>query len=308
MWNEMSLAEFRKRTDEKIADRKNIPCLFGGNIGGILNDAYPGFSEYFLDAFNYATIGCFWKDNPDLGFAVVKAVANWCHDREIVTKGHASVYALTDLRPAALTGKTLTAISNWKPYIQAVRAALSQPRYLDYLDVVNEPLHISVASWSYAYLWAGKESLRLVNEYGVFTGETGFAAKYYSAIKTAGSAVDVIGIQAHCSADGPLDYDLMYSELTRFSKLGKPIHITEVSVPSAAGQMAGSMWTESLQAEHVERVYRMALMFPAVSGITYWMLAGDTWSPTRGLIDWVNGVAQPKPAYYTVQSMKGLLS
>ena len=57
--------------------------------------------------------------------------------------------------------------------------------------------------------------------------------------------------------------------LDNFARLGKPIQITEITVPAFSDTEAD----EKLQADTIEKLYRLWFAHPAVEQIVYWNLA-----------------------------------
>lgn len=280
---------------------KNVPitftpihgsCLFGANLGGVL----PNFAETFKATFDYATVGCLWQDLEANGmdFAYWKATCNWAMTNNILVKAHAPVYNLPRLFPKALQGKDPQQIANWLPFLTAVTANLGG--YIQFMDTVNEQIHYPLDNPKLAYAQVATQVPRvtqIVNEYGFFN-EVGFTKLYadtFLADRMNSAPYGVIGVQVHLPDNGPFDYAVLSIELDKLSKLGKPVHITEVSIPSA-----NAFWTPSLQAKHLELLYNLFWTKDYIEAITYWMfLDGDPVRPTGGI--------SGKPAFDMLQNL-----
>jgi hypothetical protein len=87
---------------------------------------------------------------------------------------------------------------------------------------------------------------------------------------------------------------------------GKPIHITEFSLPSSYGADWKSgywkaPWTEAGQAEFAEQVFTMAYGCPAIESITWWDVTDEKPSVITGGL--ATSGAKPKPALERVSAL-----
>jgi len=165
-------------------------------------------------------------------------------------------------------------------------------------DVVNEPVERDpkvVEPKDYVY-WSMKEAERLfppqavlmVNEANTpwavgFRHETSHYYQLLQNLLLRNARVDAIGLQFHLNffpeavrkeaaagrALGPLD---MLRVLDLYSRLQRPIHITEISIPTLPEGAVG----EREQARMVRSLYRMWFSHPGVEAITWWNLADGT--------------------------------
>lgn len=252
-------------------------CLFGINLD-------PNHLQEST-LFDYATVGVLWKDLEANGmdFAYWKAICNWCLSAGMLVKAHAPIYNLPRLYPRALASKNPSEIASWLPYLMTVANEIGP--YVNYMDTVNEQIHYPLDNPNAAYKQVALQVprvIQLVNEYGFFT-EALFTAKYVQNFSTArfnGVPYGGVGIQAHTLDAASFNYTVLESTLDGFRNYGKPVHISEISIPSA-----GNYWNQALQAEHLEKMYLLFMSKPQVEAITYWMLAdGDPVRPTGGLL------------------------
>jgi GH35 family endo-1,4-beta-xylanase len=101
-------------------------------------------------------------------------------------------------------------------------------------------------------------------------------------------------------------------QLDRYSKLGKPIHITELGVSSATTRDEKSYlkapeglwhapWSEKVQADWVEQFYTLCYSKPYIQAITWWDFAdrGNFW-PHGGLLQ---ADMTPKEAYHRLANL-----
>ena len=120
---------------------------------------------------------------------------------------------------------------------------------------------------------------------------------YYLNIKdllSRGCKIDEIGMQCHLGDRGGQNVyngERLYNVLDTYACLGKPINISEISIPSKIGGEED----EDLQALAARQLYRICFSHKALTGLTWWNLpddgilttkrkAGDENLPSAGLI------------------------
>ncbi len=154
------------------------------------------------------------------------------------------------------------------------------------------------------------------------------ASQYYSYIEAnmlKGARIDAIGMQFHMfgSRDGEYEYTRPYYDPRRLYKLmdmysnfGKPLQITEVTIPAYSNDDED----EAIQAELMEILYSIWFSHPNMEQIIYWNLVdGYAYVPdpdpekiaasqgdmTLGENIFYGGLLRfdltPKPAYYTIK-------
>ena len=144
--------------------------------------------------------------------------------------------------------------------------------------------------------------------------ELGNRNPYYMLVERAlhhGARIDSIGMQFHLFFKKELegknkafyDFSAVYRILDQFALLGKPLQITEVTVPA----YDNTAEDYALQAEILRRLLRIWFSHPAIEGVVYWnlvdgyayqaepgdMTAGENYY-RGGLLDFD---LNPKPAY-----------
>ena len=129
-------------------------------------------------------------------------------------------------------------------------------------------------------------------------------------------SIDLVGLQFypgyHLNAsfaqqEGPA-YTPAYimDTLNRYAKFGKPIHITEFSLPSTyasdwnSGYWKGP-WTEALQADYAERIFTLAYANPHVGSITWWDIMDNKPAVISGGL--VNRDGSPKESYTRIKDL-----
>lgn len=161
-----------------------------------------------------------------------------------------------------------------------------------------------------------------INEWSSFWEGNGRSTDfYYSYIENAmlkGARIDAVGMQYHMFFKKEEEYRAtrksydpvqLYRILDRYAKLGKPIEITEVTIP-AYSQDAED---EEIQAKLIENLYSIWFSHENVEQIIYWNLVDGyaAFAPqgdmTSGENYYYGGLLRfdmtPKPAYYTIKNL-----
>ena len=128
--------------------------------------------------------------------------------------------------------------------------------------------------------------------------------------------VDIVGLQfypgPHLSdmfggLEGPaVTPSWLVDTVDRYARLtGKPVHITEFSLPSSyeKGWNAGywrEPWTEEIQARYADYIYTMMFAHPDVHSITWWDVMGTKPSVVTGGLTDKGG--RKKPVFDTIQA------
>ena len=154
--------------------------------------------------------------------------------------------------------------------------------------------------------------------------------KYYAYIEAnllKGARIDAIGMQYHLFNRAEAEYEKtrltlnpesLYRHMDLYARFGKPLQITEVTVPAYSWEPED----EEIQAEILERLYSIWFSHPAVEQIIYWNLVdgyAHLWDPspekirasqgdmTLGENYYYGGLLRfdltPKPAYYTIKRL-----
>jgi len=175
---------------------------------------------------------------------------------------------------------------------------------MDYIDVVNEPLHNApngMLPWgsttknidyAKALGGAGKtgwdwiitsfrmarkyfpNSKLIMNEYGVINSTTE-TQKYIQIVKLlqADSLIDGIGEQAHAFTTYGTSTATLKSNLDALGATGVPIYLTEVDIDGTSDQT---------QLTEMRRVFPIFWTHPAVKGITMWGFRVGLWRNDQG--------------------------
>lgn len=208
-------------------------------------------------------------------------------------------------------------IENW------FRAVAERYPDLDYVEVVNEPLHdppscehrgnqgsncadsgdyfkalgghndTDGTGWDWvlnAFRLAreifGPDTKLVINDYNILSSAAN-TNEYLRIIKILQeeNLIDVIGVQGHAfSTRGPTS--VMKANLDRLAATGLPIQVTEMDVDGP---------TEQAQLEQYQRVFPVLWEHPAVQGITLWGWRPGMWRTAEGA-PLVRSDGTPKPA------------
>ena len=154
--------------------------------------------------------------------------------------------------------------------------------------------------------------------------------KYYAYIEAnmlKGARIDAIGMQYHLFNKREMEYEWtrltlnpenLYRHMDMYSNFGKPLQITEVTVPAFSWKEED----EEIQAEIIEKLYSIWFSHPNVEQIIYWNLVdgyAHLWDPDPEKIKasqgdmsigenyYYGGLLRfdlsPKPAYNTVKNL-----
>ena len=133
-----------------------------------------------------------------------------------------------------------------------------------------------------------------------------------------GARIDAIGMQYHMFFRAEDEYKEtrmyydpvnLYKHMDLYAQLGKPLQITEVTVPAYSNKPED----EAVQAEIIEKLYSIWFSHPNVEQIIYWNLPDGyaAFAPqgdmTAGENYYYGGLLRfdmtPKPAYYAIKNL-----
>lgn len=293
--------------------------LFGCNVFPLFN--FQGkqremYATQFSALFNYATLPFYWgsyepqKGNTNGLHDRDKELAAWCRAHQIEMKGHPLVWhaVYPDWAPSdpdatsnALHERIDSIIPDFKSDIHR-------------WDVVNEATSSARATngighWvkrdgaakvvETALQWAHEADPNAQLVYNDFNLKT----NHYELIQQLvndNAPFQIIGIQSHMHRkEWPMDK--VWDICERYSKFGKDIHFTEVTVVSGKhGWHLPPPWLttpegEQQQADYVEQFYTLLFSHPSVQAITWWDFEDYAWQGAPGGL--LHADLTPKPAY-----------
>jgi GH35 family endo-1,4-beta-xylanase len=179
---------------------------------------------------------------------------------------------------------------------------------IEFWEVVNEPSHLPEPKVDQPYRWARQIDPRaylIINDYAVLSDGGPGVFKLLTAAKQSGVPFDGIGIQAHEPVGMRFPLDRVGMILDQYAALGKELHITEFTPPSAGQKILGShregVWDEAAQADYAVKFYRVCFAHPALRAITWWDLCDlASWQPGGGML---RADLTPKPVYEQLQRL-----
>jgi GH35 family endo-1,4-beta-xylanase len=314
--------------------------LFGANafmLGcygtPLLNARYE---SAFCGLFNAATAPLYWRDlEPEPGHLRFAAdsipirrrpppdtVVAFANQHGLNLNGHPLVWNYRKWSAPDWIRDGEDNASRWEERIRQIaeRYGHSIPRW----DVVNEvvanyrPPIGALMPPDYARLafrWAEKylpeTAFLMINETtGAFAHDREPYAALIQRLLDDGARIDGIGLQFHLFQNEdvrrmlrgerfrPEDLQLA---LDTFATFGRPLHISEITLPSLENDAAG----RQAQAELATALYRLWFSHPAVHAITWWNLPDGAAAPGEdgvpsGLL---NADLTPKPAYLALHDL-----
>jgi len=320
-----------------VIQQQSSEFKFGCNLFVLHQLATPELnSKYetaFTKLFNFATIPFYWAElepkQDSLRFKEGSApmwrrippdeAVKWCKEHNIMIKGHPMLYIKSKFMPAwvsktdpvtlkALAKKRMTELANRYGKDVAV------------WDVVNEEVARlkNPNVWHQApkdYLaWAFKEAdslfpktttLMINDETKTVHDSTEQYVELVKGLLKQNIRVDGVGIQFHMLLVKKfLNGDvftptIMHNAYTELGKLGKPLWVTEITVPSNEA----NGWQN--QAAIVSNIYKLWFSESQMKGITWWNFGDGTAFGTEnnfkgGLLD---SAMNPKPAYKVLDQL-----
>ena len=312
------------------------------------------YKKYFADVFNMATLPFYWdalepeKGNPRYAKDSPKVYRRptpdlcieFCEKHGIEPREHALAYA--GFFPEWLRGAS---VEETKKELERRYAEIAE-RYahkIPTIEVTNEMEWSTVKNSFYDendYVeWCFKMAEKYfpnntlcINEQTKlsWTDKGRATDKYYAYTEASilkGARVDAVGMQYHLHNKREEEYEntrktldpvKMYRHLDLYASFGKPIHITEITVPAYSWE-AGD---EEIQAEMIEKLYSLWFSHPKVEQIVYWNLIdgyAHLWDPdpekikasqgdmTIGENYYHGGLLRfdlsPKPAYFKIKEL-----
>ncbi len=306
------------------------------------------YKKYFKEAFNMATLPFYWSDlEPEQGKTryekdspkIYRRPApdlcmEFCEQNGIEPREHALAY--DHFFPEWFKKLPL---DEEKRLLKKRYAEIAE-RYADRIptiEVTNEHGWEITSSGETSALyeqddfveWCFAEAQRyfpdnqlVINEFGAFKEQGRSRDLYYMIIERAlknGARIDAVGLQYHIFArrEGELEYTQrtnynphhLYKVMDRYAELGKPLQITEVTVPAYSSEPED----EEIQAEIIKNLYSIWFSHPNMEQIIYWNLVDGyaAFAPqgdmTAGENYYHGGLIRfdftPKPSYYVIKDL-----
>lgn len=320
-----------------VIKQQSSEFKFGSNLFVLHQLASPElnrkYEEGFVKLFNFATIPFYWAELEPLQDSLrfnegsvpmwrrppPDEMVKWCKAHNILIKGHPMLYIKSKFMPAWLPKNDPEKLRKLSEK-HMIQLAQRYGKDVSMWDVINENVARlkNPSVWHAApedYLaWAFKKADSLFPKTAtlLINDETKTAhdstEQYVASVNSLlqqNIRVDGVGIQFHMLKPKeflsgeffpPAQLQKAYNEL---GKLGKPLWITEITVPSR-----GENGFQN-QAFIVKSIYRMWFSQPRIKGITWWNLGDGTAFGTEnsflgGLLD---SAMNPKPAYMALDQL-----
>jgi endo-1,4-beta-xylanase len=149
-------------------------------------------------------------------------------------------------------------------------------------------------------IWADYVATRLSNM-GTLDRPSRTVFEYLNSLQDAKVDYDGLGLQIYCPGRDMLEIE---RHIERFFVFNKPIHITELGIPSANNKDTlstyeerqrripypidavwhGTEWTEQAQADWAEQFYTICYSKPQVEAITWWDFTDPGYMPNGGFL------------------------
>ena len=344
--------------DVKIkAVQKTHEFRFGANIFMLdeleTDEKNEKYKECFKDLFNMATLPFYWdtlepeRNKPRYDKASPKVYRRpspdlcieFCEKHGIEPREHALAYE--QFFPKWLYDASVDEVK--KEYER--RCAEISERYADKIPTIEVTNEMNWPKGKTAFYdqpdfveWCFKTTEKyfpnnqlVINDTTSSWKDRGRTTDKYYAYTEAnmlkGARVDAIGMQYHLFNKREEEYEntrltlnpeKLYKQMDLYSNLGKPLQITEVTVPAYSWEKED----EEIQAEIIEKLYSIWFSHPNVEQIIYWNLVdgyAHLWDPdpekikasqgdmTLGENYYYGGLLRfdlsPKPAYYTIKNL-----
>ena len=338
--------------------QKNHEFRFGANIFMLDELETPEknqkYKAYFADVFNMATLPFYWdtlepekgkpryaKDSPKVYRRPSPDLCiEFCKKHEIEPREHALAY--DNFFPKWLYDASVEEV---KRELERRYAEISE-RYADKIrtiEVTNEmewemgktKFYDEPAFVEWCFKLAERYFPRnqlVINEHTGLCWKDRCRAtdKYYSYIEAnmlKGARIDAIGMQYHLFNKREDEYkntrltlnpEKLYKHMDLYSNFGKPLQVTEVTVPAYSWEAED----EEIQAEIIEKLYSIWFSHPNVEQVIYWNLVDGyayLWDPDPGKIKASQGDMKrgenyyyggllrfdlsPKPAYFRIKDL-----
>jgi endo-1,4-beta-xylanase len=287
------------------------------------------YQEHIASLLNFATLPFYWggyeREPGRLDEERVRAMAAWCREHGITTKGHPLCWH--QVSPAWLAGRPLDETQRLQ--MDRIRREVAAFRgQIEIWDVVNEavimprftrhPNHMTPLVQARGTVPILKEAFArareanpgavlLLNDFD----HTEAFERLVGECLEAGMEIDVIGLQSHMH-QGYLGNEKIWSACERFARFGKPLHWTEATLISGDVRPDNDWHTpqkdwastpegEARQAEDVAAFYTTLYSHPAVGAITWWDFFDGCWlGAPSGLL---RADMSPKPAYERLRAL-----
>ena len=330
MWaGELAAVE---RSREIIKSRAKREFLFGCGGFSYPYAENPDMTDMFDSLFNYATLPFYlaWLekeyDKPD--YSRLDKLQDAYDKSGITTKGHPLWWTHTAGMPPWTESLKWDDGSIAREIDRVVKRSVNRYKgRIRYYDAINE-----AHDWCNAYNLTQQQLAEMTKlccdaiheadssanvvintcfmfgeniadervQWGVINERNMTPYTYLEKVESIGTQYETIGIQLYCPSRDMLEIEKMYD---RFSKFGKPLHLTELGVPSHYqdvpyncsdgdiyclrymynGLWHEPEWNEGLQADWMEWFYTVSYAHQSVEALTWWSFSDPGYVPASGM-------------------------
>lgn len=338
--------------------QKNHEFRFGANIFMLdeleTEEKNEKYKKYFADLFNMATLPFYWdslevergkpryakdsakiyrRPSPDL-------CIEFCQKHGIEPREHALAYEA--FFPKWLYGASVEEV---KRELERRYSEISElyANKIPTIEVTNEmawakgktsfyddPDYVRWCFWLAEKYFPNNQLVINETTGNSWADNCRATDRYYSYIEAnmlKGARIDAIGMQYHLFNRREKEYEntrqtlnpeMLYKHMDLYSNFGKPLQITEVTVPAYSWESED----EEIQAEIIEKLYSIWFSHPNTEQIVYWNVVdgyAHFWDPdpekikasqgdmTLGENYYHGGLLRfdlsPKPAYYKLKEL-----
>lgn len=334
-----------ERAQHRITKNGPRPGFLFGCNAFRFRDFGSQYTRLFQGLFNFATVPFYMsgtqKVKGQLDYSRVDPLLEAFAHTNIITKGHPLIFLLPTSPEwirnipfkevkKACTDYIKTSILRYRHRIRiwdVINEAHVQPD-MPYGDNMipnysrEQTIELSIAAVKAAHE-ADPACFRIINSTGTWADyymgknpsewqQTPY--DYLTMLQNAGCEYEAIGLQYYHSGRDLLEFE---RDIERFARFNKPIHITELQIPSSSEPVEGNEWwgggiggaglnwhgdsfTETIQADWAEGVYTILFSKPYVDAATWWDMNDPAFVAHGGI---VNRDDTPKESYYRLKKL-----
>ena len=339
-----------ERAQSIIATKGRREFLFGCGGFDYPYPENPGMKEMFDSLFNYATLPFYLAglepemNKPD--YTKLDRLQDAFEESGIITKGHPLWWTHTagmppwtkDLRwedgtiAREIDRVVKRSVNRYKGrigYYDAINEAhdwcnayhLTQQQLVEMTKLCCDAIHEadpSVNAVINTCFMFGENIADERVQWGLINEQNMTPYSYLEQVESLGTQYETIGIQLYCPSRDMLEIEKMFD---RFSVFGKPLHVTELGVPSHfqdvpfncsegdiyclrymySGLWHEQQWNERLQADWMEWFYTISYAHQSVEALTWWSISDPGYVPASGM---VHESGEPKEICFRLKALQ----